>query len=77
MKSKFLTDDMVEKEIARLNATNEVKLAQKELRLKYKRRQRLYQLRDLEKRGKRLMEAGVTFDNIEEMMREEEAEEQD
>lgn len=55
-----LTDEEVEAEIARLNASEAVALARRELRLKYRRRQRLYQLRDLEKKGKALMEAGIT-----------------
>lgn len=64
----FLTDEAVEREIERLTGTEAVRLARKELRLKYKRRQALYQLRALEKRGKELMEAGITYENIEEMM---------
>lgn len=70
----FLTDEAVEREIERLTATDAVRLARKELRLKYKRRQQLYQLRNLEKRGKELMAAGITYDNIEEMMQAAEAE---
>jgi SOS response regulatory protein OraA/RecX len=69
----FLTDEAVEREIERLTATDAVRLARKELRLKYKRRQQLYQLRNLEKRGKELMAAGITYDNIEEMMQAAEA----
>lgn len=68
MPREFLTEEAVEREIARLNATDEVKLAEKEIRLRYARRKRLYNLRTLEKRGRELMEAGITFDNIEEMM---------
>lgn len=64
----FLTDEAIEREIARLNATDEVKLAEKEIRLRYARRKRLYNLRCLEKRGRELMEAGITLENIEEMM---------
>lgn len=64
----FLTDEAVEREIERLTGTEAVRLARKELRLKYKRRQALYQLRALEKRGKELMEAGITYENIEDMM---------
>lgn len=69
MAKEFLTDEAVEREIARLTATEEVKLARRELRLKYKRRQQLYTLRALEKRGKELEEAGITLENIDEMMR--------
>lgn len=68
MAKDFLTDEAVEREIARLTATDEVKLARRELRLKYKRRQQLYTLRALEKRGKELEEAGITLENIDEMM---------
>ena len=67
-KREFLTEEAVEREIARLTATEEVKLARRELRLKYKRRQHLYNLRALEKRGNELIEAGITMDNIDEMM---------
>lgn len=55
-----LTDEQVEKEIARLNASEAVALARHEQRLKYRRRQYLYQLRDYEKKGKALMAAGIT-----------------
>ena len=68
MANEFLTDEAVEREIARLNASDAVKLAEKEIRLRYARRKRLYNLRNLEKRGRALMDAGITFDNIEEMM---------
>lgn len=69
MAKDFLTDDAVEREIARLTATEEVKLARREMRLKYKRRQQLYTLRALEKRGKELQEAGITIENIDIMMK--------
>lgn len=57
---KWLTDEEVEAEIERLNASEAVALARREMRLKYRRRQRLYQLRDLEKKGQALMAAGIT-----------------
>ena len=65
MAKNFLTDDDVEREIARLNASPAVKLAEKEIALRYQRRKRLYNLRCLEKRGKELSAAGITLDNIE------------
>lgn len=68
MAKEFLTDEAVEREIARLTETREVKLARREMRLKYKRRQQLYTLRALEKRGKELEASGITLDNIDEMM---------
>ena len=62
MAREFLTDEQVEKEIDRLNASPLVKLAKKEQRIRYKRRQYLYQLRNLEKRGRELQKAGITMD---------------
>ena len=68
MAKDFLTDEAVEREIARLTETPAVKLARREQRLKYKRRQQLYTLRALEKRGKELQAAGITMENLDEMM---------
>lgn len=56
----WLTDEEVEREIEKLNASEAVALARREQRLKYKRRQYLYQLRDLEKKGKALLASGIT-----------------
>ena len=63
---KWLTDEMVEEEIARLSQSPYVKLARAEQRIKYRRRQYLYQLRDLEKRGKKLESEGFNPDAEEE-----------
>lgn len=63
----FLTDEEVEKEIERLSQSDFVALARREARLKYKRRQFLYQLRDLEKKGKALVEAGITREVLDAM----------
>ena len=63
----FLTDEEVEKEIERLSQSELVALAGREARLKYKRRQFLYQLRDLEKKGKALVEAGITREVLDAM----------
>ena len=63
----FLTDVEVEKEIERLSQSDLVALARREARLKYKRRQFLYQLRDLEKKGKALVEAGITREVLDAM----------
>ena len=59
---KFLTDEIVVQEIARLTESPYVKLARAEQRIKYRRRQYLYQLRDLEKRGKKLESEGFNPD---------------
>lgn len=64
----LLTDDCVESEIERLTTSPEVRLARQEQRLKYKRRQYAYQLRNLEKRGRELMAQGVTPENMEQML---------
>jgi hypothetical protein len=62
-----LTDEQVEAEIERLNASEAVALARREARLRYRRRQYLYQLRDLEKKGKALLEAGITREVLDSM----------
>lgn len=46
--NKWLSDEMVESEIERLKQSPYVKLAQAEQRIRYRRRQYLYSLRDLE-----------------------------
>jgi hypothetical protein len=61
---KGLTDAEVEKEIARLRKSEYVKLAQKKMRNDYRRRQQLYGLRDLEKKGKKLADAGITMEML-------------
>lgn len=67
MNEKILTDEQVEKEIERLLASPAVALAKKEMRLRYKRRQYLYQLRGFEKKGKALMDAGITEEMLEQL----------
>lgn len=66
--ARELTDAQVEMEIVRLNASEEVRLARQEQKIKFKRRQYLYQLRWMEKRGEQLMNEGITMENIEEML---------
>ena len=60
----FLSDAQVELEIERLLESEEVILAKAEQRIKNRRRQYLYSLRTMEKRGKQLMADGVTMENI-------------
>lgn len=62
MAREWLTDEQVEAEIERLRESPLVKLARRERRLQYKRRQYLYQLRELEKHGRNLQNAGITLD---------------
>ena len=68
MARDFLTDEQVEIEIERLLNSDEVKLAKKETQLKYKRRQYMYGLRTMERRGRELAGQGITIDNIEERL---------
>ncbi len=65
--SKWLSDEMVESEIERLKQSPYVKLAQAEQRIRYRRRQYLYSLRDLEKRGKKLEQDGFSLSEVEEI----------
>lgn len=64
MAREFLTDEEVELEIERLTNSEAVKLARREQRIKYRRRQQMYTLRAYEKRGKQLMAQGVTMEAL-------------
>lgn len=70
----ILTDEAFKAEVERLRASENVKLAQKEIRLKNRRKKYLYQLRWLEKHGKELAAKGITLDNLEAMIAQTEAE---
>lgn len=59
---EFLTDEQVEKEIEKLLESPLVKLAKKDERIRYRRRQYLYKLRGYEKKGKELAKAGITME---------------
>lgn len=65
--AKGLTDAQVEQEIARLQQSPHVKLANQERRLREKRRMYLYSLRQLEKKGKELEQAGITAEVLRSM----------
>lgn len=69
MPKEFLTDEAVEEEIARLQASPLVKLAKKEEAIRYRRRQYMYQLRGYERKGKALTAEGVTLESLEELGR--------
>ncbi len=64
MAKEFLTDEQVEEEIARLQASPLVKLARKEEAIRYRRRQYMYQLRQYEKKGRQLQAEGVTMESL-------------
>ncbi len=65
MAKDFLTDEQVEIEIERLQNSDAVKLAKKEQQIKYRRRQYMYTLKSMEKRGQKLAAEGITLENIE------------
>ena len=71
MAKKGLTDEQVEQEIARLQKSPYVALANKERRVRERRRMYLYSLRQLEKKGRELERAGITADVLDGMGREE------
>lgn len=64
MAREILNDEQVEQEIQALQGSPFVKLATKYDRIKNRRRQYLYWLRQREKDGKRLAEAGVTMERL-------------
>lgn len=67
MPKTSFTDEQVELEIARLSVSDAVALARKEAYIRNRRRQRLYSLRLLEKRGLELIAQGITFDKLDEL----------
>ncbi len=69
MAQKWLSDEQVEQEIERLRKSEYVALARKEQRIRYQRRQVLYNLRNLEKKGRELEKAGMTMDLLDELGR--------
>ena len=67
MAKEFMSDEMVEDEILRLQNSPLVKLARREEAIRNRRRQYMYQLRMYEKKGKALEAQGVTMEELEEM----------
>ena len=65
MAKKYTPDELIEAEIDRLLHSDAVKLAKCEIKIKNKRRQYMYQLRAMEKRGKQLIADGWTADTLE------------
>lgn len=68
MARKQWTDEEVEIEIHRLQHSADVKLAKKEQNIKNRRRQQMWTLQYMEKRGKQLRAMGITSENIEAML---------
>lgn len=69
MARDYVTDEQVEQEIERLRKSEYVALARKEYRMRYQRRQVMYSLRNLEKKGKELAAAGITHELLDELRR--------
>lgn len=67
MARERLTDEQVEQEIARLQQSPYVKLANQERRMRERRRMYLYGLRQLEKKGRELEQVGVTTETLKSM----------
>ena len=67
MAKTYLTDEMVEKEIERLQKSEFVKLAKKEERIRNRRRQYMYSLRTMERRGRELAAMGMTIEGLDHM----------
>ena len=68
MAKEIMTDEQVEQEIARLQESDLVKLAKKEMRIKDRRKQYMWNLRTYERRGRQLAAEGYTMENITERM---------
>lgn len=67
MANLAMTDEMVEEEILRLQASPHVKLARREEAIRNRRRQYMYQLRMYEKKGKALEAQGITLEELEDL----------
>ena len=67
MAREFMSDEMVEDEILRLQNSPLVKLARREEAIRNRRRQYMYTLRMYEKKGKALEAQGITLEELEEM----------
>ena len=67
MAKEFMTDEMVDEEILRLQSSHHVKLARREEAIRNRKRQYMYQLRCYEKKGKALEAQGITLEELEEM----------
>ena len=64
MPREFMTDEMVEDEILRLQTSPLVKLARREEAIRNRRRQYMYTLRMYEKKGKALEAQGITMESL-------------
>ena len=66
MAREFMSDEMVDEEIIRLQGSYHVKLARREEAIRNRKRNYMYQLRMYEKKGKALEAQGITLEELEE-----------
>ena len=64
MSKSIITDEEVEREIARLRASPLVALGRREKHLRERRRRLMYKLRGYEKRGQELTDAGINREEL-------------
>lgn len=64
MPDKYIPDEEIDAEIARLRQSPDVRLAERYKRLMNRRRIYLYELRAAEKRGQKLRESGITEETL-------------
>ena len=64
MRQDYIPDNKLDDEIARLSADPDVLLARAEQRIRYRKRQYLYTLRSLAKRGAELRKQGITHETL-------------
>lgn len=67
MARDFMTEEMVDQELARLLASPHVKLAKRAEAILNRKRQYVYKLRGYEKKGKALAAKGITMEELEEI----------
>lgn len=65
---EIMSMEDIENEIARLLNSEAVKLAKKESQVRNRRRNYMYTLRCMERRGRQLMAEGVTINDLEELI---------
>lgn len=65
--NKSMTIEELEREIARLSASLEVKIARKEQQIRHMKQQYLFSLQNIAKRGRELMDAGITMEDLREI----------
>ena len=64
MPDKYIPDEEIDAEIARLRQSADVRLAEKYKRVMNRRRIYLHELRAAEKRGQKLRESGITEETL-------------